>query len=516
MDDRTSPRHLARNDLDRFRLRNFIEELGDDELDVRNDPVDVADVAAILHGNPKAVWFRNINGSTLQLAGNVVGSRSRLARAFGVAPDKIIQEIQRRLSLPPELIELDQAAAPVQEVVHLGDAADLTHLPAHLQHGLDGAPYISASIDYCVDPATGKTNSGMRRLMLRGPHEAGVDLNAPSDLRAIYQASAARGEKLPVSFVLGAHPIDTMSATMRIPVDELGLVASLRGGALPVVKCRTNDIRVPADAELVIEGYIDGRGYVEKEGPYGEYLGYYGVVKQNPVFHVTAITHRRDALFQTATISGSFMDMTDTSNLEALRTELNVWRALESVVREPVAVYAPVSAGGSMSVRISLRQRYPGEARAALYTVLGAVGVKNVFVVDPDIDVFSDRQMEWAFGTRYQPDRDIVVITGVRSSPLDPSLHGAQTGAKAGYDLTWPMQHAGRWDLSIPKPPTYAGKRFHSVHAALEDGPKLFEELMASLGSRDGREIVRDLHTLRNSHHGLERDDRGRYFIKAD
>ena len=254
MDDRTSPRHLARNDLDRFRLRNFIEELGDDELDVRNDPVDVADVAAILHGNPKAVWFRNINGSTLQLAGNVVGSRSRLARAFGVAPDKIIQEIQRRLSLPPELIELDQAAAPVQEVVHLGEHADLTHLPAHLQHGLDGAPYISASIDYCVDPATGKTNSGMRRLMLRGPHEAGVDLNAPSDLRAIYQASAARGEKLPVSFVLGAHPIDTMSATMRIPVDELGLVASLRGGALPVVKCRTNDIRVPADAELVIEG----------------------------------------------------------------------------------------------------------------------------------------------------------------------------------------------------------------------------------------------------------------------
>jgi hypothetical protein len=78
------------------------------------------------------------------------------------------------------------------------------------------------------------------------------------------------------------------------------------------------------------------------------------------------------------------------------------------------------------------------------------------------------------------------------------------------------MQHAGRWDLSIPKPPTYAGKRFHSVHAALEDGPKLFEELMASLGSRDGREIVRDLHTLRHSHHGLERDDRGRYFIKAD
>jgi 2,5-furandicarboxylate decarboxylase 1 len=148
--------------------------------------------------------------------------------------------------------------------------------------------------------------------------------------------------------------------------------------------------------------------------------------------------------------------------------------------------------------------------------VLGAVGVKNVFAVDPDIDVFSDRQMEWAFGTRYQPDKDIVVITGVRSSPLDPSLHGSPTGAKAGFDLTWPIQHAGRWDLSIPKPPTYTGKHFHSVHAALEDGPKLFEELMAALGSRDGRELVRELHTLRHSHHSLERDDRGRYFIKAD
>ncbi|MFZ0839720.1 MAG: UbiD family decarboxylase, partial [Xanthobacteraceae bacterium] len=228
MDDRTSPQQIARNDLDRFRLRNFIEELDGDELDVRNEPVDLADVAAILHGNPKAVWFRHVNGSSLQLCGNVVGSRSRLARAFGVAPDKINAEIQRRLQLAPELIELSQSDAPVQEVVHLGADADLTRLPAHLQHGFDGAPYISASIDYCVDPATGKTNSGMRRLMLRSPHEAGVDLNAPSDLRVIYQAAAAKGEKLPVAFVLGAHPIDTVSATMRIPVDELGLVASLR------------------------------------------------------------------------------------------------------------------------------------------------------------------------------------------------------------------------------------------------------------------------------------------------
>jgi len=208
---------------------------------------------------------------------------------------------------------------------------------------------------------------------------------------------------------------------------------------------------------------------------YGEYLGYYGVVKNNPVFHVTAITHRRDAVFQTATISGGRMDCTDTSNLEALRTELNAWRALESVVREPIAA-------------------------------------KNVFAVDGDVNIFDDKQMEWAFGTRFQPDRDLVVVTGVRSGPLDPSLHGSPAGSRAGYDLTWPLQHASRWDLVTPTPPTYQGKKFASVRAAVEDGPKWFEELMAATGSRDGREIVRELHKLRPE--GLDRDDQGKYFLK--
>ena len=349
MDAKTPPKML-RNDLDRYRLRAFLESLGDDQIEIRKGATDLADVADILHGNPKAVWFQNVNGTDLSVVGNVVGSRARMAHALGVAPDKILEEIQRRLELKPELIKLEQSEAPVQEVVLMGKDADLTKLPAHLQHGLDGAPYISASIDYAIDPRNGVTNSGMRRIMLRGPSDAGIDLNAPSDLRAIYQAAVARGEKLPVSFVVGAHPIDTLSATMKVPVDELGLVASLRGGTMPIVKCRTNDIMVPADAELIIEGYLDEKGYSEKEGPYGEYLGYYGLVKQNPIFHVTAITHRKDAVFQTATISGAHMDMTDTSNLEALRMELNVWQALKTVIREPVAVYAPVSAGGSMSV----------------------------------------------------------------------------------------------------------------------------------------------------------------------
>ena len=224
-------------------------------------------------------------------------------------------EIQRRLRNKPEIFEVSRAEAPVQQVVLTGDEADLTELPVHLGHGADGGPYISASIDFVVDPRTGLTNVGMRRLMLRGRRETGIDLVSPSDLRAIYEASAAAGKPLPVSFVVGAHPVDQVAAMMRLPVDELGLLSALRDAPLPVVKCVTNDIRVPADAEWVLEGYLDARGHVEPEGPYGEFLGYYGALKRNPVFHLTAITRRHDALFQTSTIGGRALGRTDTAQL---------------------------------------------------------------------------------------------------------------------------------------------------------------------------------------------------------
>jgi UbiD family decarboxylase len=302
---------------------------------------------------------------------------------------------------------------------------------------------------------------------------------------------------------------------MRLPVDELGLVACLRDAPLAVVKCVSNDIRVPADAEYVIEGYLDEKGHREPEGPYGEFLGYYGAVKRNPVFHLTAITHRKDALFQTSTIGGKALGRTDTAQLTALRTEIMIWRALEVAVREPVAIYATTSSGGSFNVRVALRQRVPGEARNAIGACMGALAnCKNVYVVDPDVDIFSDEQMDWAMATRFQPDRDLIVMSGMRTLPLDPSLPpGSRVGAKAGYDLTWPFGTAGRLEVRVPAPPRFAGRCFASIEAALADGPKFFEELMAAVGSRDGREVVRHLGGLRDKL-ALDRDAEGRYFIK--
>src|SRR3981081_2306265 len=407
-------------DFDRFRLRRFVEDLGD-ELATVNKPTDLADVANILEGNPKAVLFRAVGPERQELVGNVTGSRARIARACGVEPKALLPELLRRVRTKPYIVDVSRAEAPVQDVVLTGADADLTALPVHLGHGADGGPYISSSIDFVVDPKTQWTNVGVRRLMLRGRQEAGIDLVSPRDLRALYEDWAGVGKPLPVSFVVGAHPIDHLAAVMRLPVDELGLVASLRDAPLAVVKSVTNDIRVPADAEMVLEGYFDARGHVEAEGPYGEFLGYYGAVKKNPVFHLTAITRRRDALFQTATIGDRAMSRTDTAVLTAVRTEVVIWRALEIAVREPVAVYATTSSGGNFNVGVALRQRVPGEARNAIAACLSAlVNVKNVFVVDPDIDVTSDEQIDWALATRFQPDRDLVVTFARSFLPLAP------------------------------------------------------------------------------------------------
>jgi UbiD family decarboxylase len=501
-------------DLERFRLRRFLDSLDETELERRSEPVDLADIAAIMEGNPRAVWFAQPAGGSVSLAGSVAASRSRLAKAFGTAPDQLLEVVRDRLRTKGKLVEVSREQAPVQQVVLTGDACDFTALPVHLQHDLDGAPYISASIDFAVDPDTGWTNVGIRRLMLRGRRTAGVDLVAPSDLRAISIAHSKRGERLPIAFAVGTHPIDHVGATMRIPADELELVAALRGAPMGVVKCITSDLFVPADAEFILEGYLDERGHAEPEGPYGEFLGYYGGIKTNPVFHLTAITHRKDAVFQTCTIGGRTMACTDTAQLAALRTEVTVWRALETAVREIRAVYASPATGGMFNVRIAMQQRVPGEARNAIAAVFASLAnVKHVFVVDPDIDIFSDEQMDWALATRFQADRDMVMHSGMRAMPLDPSLAGATVTAKLGFDLTLPLLRPGEQrDLEhrVPTPPALTGARFDSLQAALEHGPKRFTELMSATGTRDGREIVRWLEDTAVTR-AIVRDEEGRY-----
>jgi UbiD family decarboxylase len=508
---------MTKADTEKFRLRHFVEKLVQQgECTVHDDPIDLIDVASVLDCNPNAVWFRAVGPEKTELVGNVMGARRRLAAALDTDEAGFPAALRERLRHPVAPIEVPSSQAPVHEVVLTGEDADLTTLPVHLQHGLDGAPYISASIDYARDSRNGVTNIGCRRMMLRGPRAAGIDLVAPSDLRALYQAAAAKGERTPVAFAVGSHPTDFLAAIASTPpMDELEVIGAVRGAPVPVVKCVTIDVKVPADAELVLEGYLDERGHVEPEGPYGEYIGYYGLLKTNPVFHLTAITRRKDALFQTVSIGGARLDYTDTAQLGAAKTEAAIWSVLQQAVREPVAVCCTAASGGMYNVRVSLRQRNPGEARNAIAAVFCSTGdVKHVFVVDDDIDVFSDQQIDWALATRFQADRDFVVASGFRCVPLDPSLQGSRTGAKGGFDCTKPFGQGNSVEFTVPHPPQLPERPRQTLEAALAAGPATFLELMAALGTRDGREIVRDFGKLYEQGR-LKRLQDGRYTLNG-
>ena len=195
--------------------------------------------------------------------------------------------------------------------------------------------------------------------------------------------------------------------------------------------------------------------------------------------------------------------------------------ALRERLRHPVApievfaVCCTASSGGMYNVRASLRQRNPGEARNAIAAVFCSSGdVKHVFVVDDDIDVFSDEQIDWALATRFQADRDFVVASGFRCVPLDPSLQGSRTGAKAGFDCTKPFGKGDSAEFTVPHPPKMLRRPRQTLEAALAEGPATYLELMAALGTRDGREILRDFDQLYQQGR-LKRLQDGRYALNG-
>jgi UbiD family decarboxylase len=490
----------ARVDLDKFRLRHFVERLAEvGEVEVHEAPVALGDLSAVIDASPKAAHFKRVGADGFEMIAAVSGSRKRLAAALGVPERDIAHEFMRRIGKPQPVIEVPSHEAPVHQVIRRGADIDLSRLPFHVQHEYDGGAYISSAIDFTTDPATGKTNVGCRRLMLRSRDTMRSNLTDASDLKNIYLECLKRGERLPVSFAIGSHPLDYLAATCKMPADEFGLVATLRGEPVPMVRGLTNGVLAPADAEMIIEGYFDEHGYRELEGPYGEFYGFYGGVHIDPVFHVTAITLRKDALHQTVLHSGRFLSRTDSGNLASLHTEVAIWRALRALRIEPHAVHVVPASNGRPHARVAIKQTKPGEARAVISALFALVQVKHAFVVDDDVDVFSNEEMEWAMSARFRADRDLVHASGLPGFYADPNVDENRTVAKLGFDLTRPF---GQPD-TIENRRAFARRigdappRHQTVRQALEGGPKYFAELMDLLGSKDGREVALALDGLR-------------------
>jgi UbiD family decarboxylase len=371
--------------------------------------------------------FEHVNGTAFPVLTNLHASRSRLAAAINAAPDRMLPTYLRAMErpLPPRVV----ATGPVKEVVRRGGDVDLGALPQIVHHERDAGPYLTAAISFARDPSSETWNCAYNRLMLQGRDRTSIHLTLGKHLWEFHRIAEARGEPLPVAFAIGVHPAIALGALAigSIDEDERAIMGALLGEPLELVKCETSDVLVPAHAELVLEGEILPAARVA-EGPFGEFTGYSLGERQREIVRYTAITHRRDAMFQDIAVAHL-----DHLLLSTIPMEANLYRAVRAMVPSVKAVRVP----GPFTCYVSIEQRLPGQAKNAIMAVLGAdLYMKRVVVVDHDVDVFDDRQVNWALATRCQPDRDITIVTNARGSDLDPSTREDGYTAKWGVDAT--------------------------------------------------------------------------------
>jgi 2,5-furandicarboxylate decarboxylase 1 len=310
-----------------------------------------------------------------------------------------------------------------------GDQLNLHDLPQVVHHEGDAGPYLTAAISFARDPASETWNCAYNRLMIKDRDTTSIHLTAGKHLWEFHRIAESRGEPLPVAFAIGVHPAIALGALAigSIDEDERAIMGALLGEPLELVRCETSDVLVPAHAEMVIEGDILPTARTP-EGPFGEFTGYSLGERAREMFKVKAITHRRDAMFQDITVAHL-----DHMLLSTIPMEANLYRAVRAMVPSVRAVRVP----SPFTCFVAIEQRLPGQAKNAIMAVLGAdLYMKRVVIVDHDVDVFDDRQMNWAIATRCQPDRDLVVVAGARGSDLDPSTREDGYTAKWGVDAT--------------------------------------------------------------------------------
>jgi 2,5-furandicarboxylate decarboxylase 1 len=373
------------------------------------------------------VIFESVKGSAFPVLTNLHASRSRLAAAINAPPEGMLQAYLRAMErpVPPRVV----ATGPVKEVVRRGADVDLGMLPQIVHHEGDAGPYVTAAISFARDPASETWNCAYNRLMLQGRDRSSIHLTLGKHLWEFYRIAEARGEPLPVAFAIGVHPAIALGALAigSIDEDERAIMGALLGEPLELVRCETSDLLVPAHAELVLEGEILPEMRVA-EGPFGEFTGYSLGERQREIVRYTAMTHRRDAYFQDITVAHL-----DHMLLSTIPMEANLYRAVRTMVPSVTAVRVP----GPFTCYVAIEQRLPGQAKNAIMAVLGAdLYMKRVVIVDHDVDVFDDRQVNWALATRCQPDRDIALVTHARGSDLDPSTREDGYTAKWGVDAT--------------------------------------------------------------------------------
>jgi 4-hydroxy-3-polyprenylbenzoate decarboxylase len=403
-------------------------------------------------GGP-ALLFENCKGSKFPCVVNLFGSFERMRMALEVEDlddvgkgmleflepeipasfmDKL--KILSKLKKLSDFIPRHVKTGPCKEVI-VKDTPSLDIFPILKTWPEDGGRFITLPMVFTKDPETGERNCGMYRMQVYDAKTTGMHWHMHKDGARHYKKAERLGRRLDVAVAVGADPAVMYSATAPMPegIDEMLLAGFLRKSPVDLVKCETVDLEVPANAEIVIEGYVNPHER-RIEGPFGDHTGYYSLKDEFPVFHVTCITHRRDAIYP-ATVVGR-PPMEDCFIGKA--TERIFLPLLKKQLPEVVDMNLPLEGVFHNIALISIDKRYPGHPRKVMYALWGMGQMsftKMIVIVDKWVDVQNPSEVVWRIGNNVDPKRDLVVLEG----PLDVLEHASAIpayGGKLGIDAT--------------------------------------------------------------------------------
>jgi 4-hydroxy-3-polyprenylbenzoate decarboxylase len=414
----------------------------------------ISDLASKSPGGGKALLFENVEGSDFPVLTNAFGSERRICMSLGVPdldtlasrlrrfiemdPPKSLRDGLKLLPLAMDLLQFfprKQSQAPCQEVVLTGAAVDLTRLPILHCWPDDGGPFVTLPVVITRSLKTGRRNAGMYRLQVYDRNTTGMHWHIHKDGSHYFSEYREAGKRMPVAVAIGTDPATTYAATAPLPrgIDEILLAGFIRRKPVRMVRCRTVDLEVPAEAEFVLEGYVDPQER-RIEGPFGDHTGYYSLVDEYPVFHVTAITHRRHPIYA-ATIVGR-PPMEDCYLAKA--TERIFLPLLNAVLPEVRDYWLPWEGVFHNITVLSIAKEYPGHARRIMSALWGQGQMsfcKALVVVDRDTDLRQPRQVFETILNTIDLDSDVYISEGVLDV-LDHSAPAPLFGAKVGIDAT--------------------------------------------------------------------------------
>ncbi len=432
----------------------------------------LAAIAKRLDGK-QAAYFPQPGGMAMPVVSGFMSRRAWIAEAMGVPEGELLARFRQAADHPLPWREVPQGEAPCQQVVHRDrDPRDVLPIPTHSEH--DNGPYITAGLVIARNPKTGVQNVSINRIQVHSKERMAI-LMLPRHLWAFYKAAEAMNQHLEVAVAIGIDPLTLLASQAIAPIDcdELEIAGALHGAPLKVAKCLTNEVRVPADAEIIIEGRILC-GVKEAEGPFGEFPKYYSAREHREVIAVDAITHRRAPIYHTI-VPAEMEHLL----LGSIPREATLLAHLQRSFPGVTDVHLAIGGVGRYHLYVQLRKTHEGQPKNVICAAFGAhYDVKQVIVVDQDVQVHDPQQVEWAVATRFQADRDLIVIPGAQGSVLDPSTTVGHDHAD-GVAPAHLQGLSAKMGLDATKPVVYHEHVFTKVRVPGEDTVDLAVEVQA-------------------------------------